>query len=330
MQDWGEPAFRARQIWTGIHKNLKQIPEEITTLPGALKERLDENFQFKTLKLLKELHSRDGSTTKALFELHDGKAIETVLMLYHTRRTVCVSTQVGCALDCAFCATGQMGFQRHLSRGEIAAQVYACERQLASSGEHVTNVVLMGMGEPFHNYDESIAALELLNDPEGMNMGARRMTVSTVGLIDQIRRYTREKQPYKLAISLHAATDDLRSQIIPINRANPLRDLLPACAEYVEQSGRRITFEWAMIENVNDTEEQLEELIELLQRLLCHVNLIPLNPSAESSYRRTPMDRVAYFQKSLEENNISCSVRVRRGLDIHAGCGQLAVHNQGS
>lgn len=324
----GEPSYRAQQLWTALHRNHVSSVEQISTLSRNLRARLDQDFEFQPLKVLKELHSSDGSTRKALFNLPDGQAVESVFMLYHKRRTVCISTQVGCAMGCAFCATGQMGFQRNLSRGEIAAQVYHYARELEQSGDKLSNVVLMGMGEPFHNYEESIQAMELLNHADGLNLGARRITVSTVGLVPQILRYTEEKHPYRLAISLHAATEELRTRLLPINRKYPLKDLLTACRNYVDQSGRRITFEWALIENVNDTEEQLERLIAFAGDMLCHINLIPLNSSPQSSYHRTSSSRVDQFEKALTENNISCSVRLRRGLDIHAGCGQLAVENK--
>jgi len=324
---WGEPAFRAQQLWTAVHKNHIQSAEDISTFSRKLRARAEEELEFKPLTSLNDLLSSDGSTRKTLFGLADGRAVESVLMLYHQRRTVCVSTQVGCALGCSFCATGQMGFQRNLSRGEIAAQVYAFSRDLSGLDEQVTNVVLMGMGEPFHNYDESIASLNLLNHPDGMNLGARRMTISTVGLVPEIRRYTQENHPYKLAVSLHASTDELRSQLLPVNHAHPLSELITACREYVERSGRRITFEWALIEGVNDTDEQLDGLIERCQGLLCHINLIPLNPSADTALKSTSHKRSEHFIAALQENGISCSLRLRRGLDIQAGCGQLAVQS---
>jgi len=325
MQELGEPAYRARQLWTAFHRNRARSAAEISTLSRKLRETLATGYVVQPLSLQRELRSVDGSTRKTLFKLPDGRAVESVFMLYQKRRTVCVSTQVGCAMGCSFCATGQMGFQRNLSRGEIASQVYYFAHEVQQLGDQLSNVVLMGMGEPFHNYEESIEAMALLNHPGGMNFGARRITVSTVGLIPQVRRFTSERQPYRLAVSLHAATDSLRSRLVPINAKFPLAELLPACREYVETSGRRMTFEWALIENVNDTEEQLEHLIALIGDLLCHVNLIPLNPSPRSAYRGTSNSQVDRFAKALQQNGISCSVRLRRGLDIEAGCGQLAT-----
>jgi 23S rRNA (adenine2503-C2)-methyltransferase len=327
MLQMNEPAFRAQQLWTALHKNHINDANQITTFSKNLRTRLRSDYLLQPLRSLRELQSSDGSTRKDLFSLHDGQAVESVLMLYHKRRTVCVSTQVGCAMACSFCATGQMGFTRNLSRGEIAAQVYYYSRELKKLGEQPTNVVLMGMGEPFHNYEESIQSMILLNHPDGLNLGARRITVSTVGLVPEIQRYTRETHPFQLAVSLHAATDELRSQLIPINRKYSLQSLMQACYAYTNLSGRRITFEWALIENVNDTEEQLQSLIALARGMLCHINLIPLNPSPKSAYRRTTDERVNHFLDALNKNKISCSVRLRRGLDIQAGCGQLAVEN---
>lgn len=328
MQDLGEPAYRARQLWTALHKNHARSADAISTLSTRLRETLSAGYVVQPLALQRELRSVDGSTRKTLFGLPDGRAVESVFMLYQTRRTVCVSTQVGCAMGCSFCATGQMGFQRNLSRGEIAAQVYYFAHELQQHADQLSNVVLMGMGEPFHNYEESIEAMSLLNHAEGLNFGARRITVSTVGLVPQIRRYTAERQPYRLAVSLHASTDSLRSLLLPVNRKFPLSDLMEACRDYVDASGRRMTFEWALIENVNDTDEQLENLIALTGDLLCHVNLIPLNPSPRSTYRGTSASRVDRFARALQQNGISCSVRLRRGLDIDAGCGQLATSAQ--
>jgi 23S rRNA (adenine2503-C2)-methyltransferase len=327
MLQMDEPVFRAQQLWTALHKNHIDDANQITTFSKKLRTRLRENYLLQPLRSMRTLQSFDGSTQKDLFSLYDDKAVESVLMLYHKRRTVCVSTQVGCAMACSFCATGQMGFARNLSRGEIAAQVYYYARELRKSGEELTNVVLMGMGEPFHNYEESIQSMKLINHPEGLNLGARRITVSTVGLVPEMQRYAREKHPFRLAVSLHAATDELRSRLIPINRKYSLQSLIQACNAYTSLSGRRITFEWALIKNVNDTEEQLQHLIALTSGMLCHINLIPLNPSPKSSYRRTEDDRVTHFLDTLNKNKISCSIRLRRGLDIQAGCGQLAVEN---
>ena len=331
IQTWDEPEFRATQIWQGLYKNLWDSPDLFTNLPRTLRYRLDDNFKFSNLTPGVVLESQDGETRKTLFHLMDGHAVEAVIMHYDRRRTLCISTQAGCAMACVFCATGQMGFRRHLSNGEIIEQVLYYARQLNSQGERVTNVVVMGMGEPFHNYDETMKAIDRLNDPIGFNLGARRFTISTVGLIPAIQRFTTEKRQINLAISLHAADDELRSSLLPANRKFPLDPLLNACKDYVVQTGRRITFEWALIRDVNDTAEQATKLADRLQQFrkggsaLCHVNVIPLNPTQRYRAKATTRERAKAFQSILENNGIPCTIRIRRGIDIQAGCGQLAV-----
>jgi 23S rRNA (adenine2503-C2)-methyltransferase len=325
LQSWGEPAYRARQIWEGLYRHYWQTPDEFTSLPKTLRERLGREIEFAELSPALALDSSDGQTRKTLFRLHDGKAIEAVLMRYNKRRTLCISTQVGCAMGCVFCATGQMGFKRHLSSGEIVAQVMYYARLLHQEGLTVTNVVVMGMGEPFHNYDNTLAAVDRLNDPNGYNFGARRFTISTVGLIPGIRRFAAEKRQVNLAVSLHAAEDSAREPMLPVDRRYPLEELLAACRDYVRETGRRITFEWALIDGVNDSPEVARRLAERLQGMLCHVNAIPLNPT--TGYKGTPTSpaRAAVFKSTLEQAGIPCTIRIRRGIDIQAGCGQLAV-----
>jgi 23S rRNA (adenine2503-C2)-methyltransferase len=231
-------------------------------------------------------------------------------------------------MGCVFCATGQMGFQRNLSSGEIIEQVLAFARRLAEEDDRLTNVVVMGMGEPLHNYEATLAALDRLNDSGGFNFGARRFTVSTVGLVPKIRQFTAESQPYNLAVSLHAATDSLRSELLPIAHRYPLEILMEACRDYTRASGRRLTFEWALIEGVNDTPEQAEALAKLVTGMLCHVNLIPLNPTRGYAGGPTPLERASTFRSVLESRSVPCTIRVRRGIDIQAGCGQLATEKQ--
>lgn len=321
---WEQPAYRAEQIWRGLYQQLWRSPEEFSPLPKALRAKLGEAFSFSGLTLANQLYSTDGQTEKRLYSLHDGQAIETVLMRYETRRTLCISTQAGCAMGCVFCATGQMGFRRNLSSGEIVEQVLVFARLLRAEGESVTNVVLMGMGEPFHNYDASLAAIDRLKHPDGFNLGARRFTISTVGLIPAIQRFTTERRQERLAISLHAAEDELRASMLPVNDRYPIADLMAACRDYTEKSGRRITFEWALIQDTNDTPQQAHKLAALLAGMNCHVNLIPLNPTAGYEGAKSSRERVADFRAILVEHGISCTVRVRRGIDIQAGCGQLA------
>jgi 23S rRNA (adenine2503-C2)-methyltransferase len=337
LADLGEPSYRADQIWQGLYKNLWNTPEEFTNLPKALREQLGQMLRFETLKPVSYLDSSDTQTRKTLFQLPDNRVIEAVLMKYgdpaslpaatgegKTRRTLCISSQAGCAMGCVFCATGQMGFKRHLSSGEIVAQVMYYARMLHEQDENVTNIVLMGMGEPFHNYENTMAAIDRLNDPDGYNFGARRFTISTVGLVPMIRRFADEKRQVNLAISLHAADDEERSKILPVNKKYPIAKLLEACRYYVAQTGRRITFEWALIDGVNDTEEVARRLASRLKGLLCHVNAIPLNPTTGYKGRATTRQSAAKFKETLEQAGIPCTIRMRRGIDIQAGCGQLA------
>ncbi len=326
----GQPGFRARQIWHGVYARLIDDPASLTDLPDALRSRLGEMFRFGAGAARATARSTDGGTEKVLLELADGAEIEAVLMRYERRRTACISTQAGCAMGCVFCATGQMGFGRNLSAGEIVAQVLHFARLLAAQGEPLTNVVVMGMGEPFHNYEATMAAIDRLNDPQGFDFGARRFTVSTVGLVPAIERFTREDRQVNLAVSLHAATDDLRSRLLPINRRYPLPLLIPACRAYVERTHRRLSFEWALIEDVNDTPQQAGALASLLEGLLCHVNLIPLNPTNRYTGKGSPRQRAADFRERLHSRGIACTVRVRRGIDIQAGCGQLATERGSS
>ena len=321
---WGEPPYRAKQVWEGLYLQLWSKPEEFTNLSKPLRQKLQQCFSFSSLNEVERFFSTDQKTTKVLFRLLDGPPIETVLMRYAERRTVCISTQAGCALGCVFCATGQMGFRRNLSSGEIVEQVLVFARQLNDEAERPTNVVLMGMGEPFHNYDATMAAIDRLGHPDGFNMGARRFTISTVGLIPAIKRFTAEKRQIGLAISLHASEDALRTSMLPINRRYPIKQLIEACREYVDATGRRITFEWALIQGVNDSVAEARNLALLLKGLICHVNVIPLNPTSGYSGARSTRQRVSAFRQILETQGISCTVRVRRGIDIHAGCGQLA------
>ncbi len=327
VREWNEPDYRTLQIWQGLYRHLWNDPLEFSNLPLSLRQKLGESFEFSHLKPVKMLASSDGETQKSLFMLPDDKPIETVLMRYAKRRTLCISTQSGCAMGCVFCATGQMGFRRNLTSGEIVEQVLYFSRQLLVHGERPSNVVLMGMGEPFHNYEQTMAAIDLLNHPLGYNFGARRFTISTVGLVPMIKRFTQEPRQVNLAVSLHAADDDLRNSLLPINKRYPLDDIFAACRDYVKETNRRITFEWALIHDVNDQPEQARKLAGRLGDLLCHVNIIPLNPTQEYSGRGTTRERALRFQAELERYGIPCTIRLRRGIDIQAGCGQLAAED---
>ncbi len=328
LTSFGEPAYRAQQIWQGLYQNLWASPEEFSNLPRSLREKLAEELRWTALLPEAVLQSNDGETIKTLFRLADDREIEAVLMRYQERRTLCISTQAGCAMGCVFCATGQMGFKRHLTSGEIVAQVMYYARQLKAEGEQVTNVVVMGMGEPFHNYTNTLAAIDRLNDPKGYNFGARRFTISTVGLVPMIRKFADEKRQVNLAISLHAANDEARSALLPVNRKYPIAEVLQACRYYVQQTGRRVTFEWALIRDVNDMPEVARELARLLKGLLCHVNVIPLNPTKKYAGQATTHERAQAFADILNQAGIPCTIRIRRGIDIQAGCGQLASRDK--
>ena len=324
IQGWEEPAYRALQIWEGLYQQYWTTPDQFSNLPLSLRNQLDQNYILTALAPDKILSSDDGETTKYLFRLSDGAAIETVLMSYSNRNTVCISSQVGCAMGCDFCATGNMGFTRNLSAGEIVEQVIRAAQIFRSHGRNLTNLVFMGMGEPFHNYDAVLKSIDILNDQRGLSLGARRMTISTVGLVPGIRRFAAEGSQVNLAISLHAADDQLRSTLMPVNKKYPLLELMAACQDYILKTRRRVSIEWALIDRVNDMPEQAYKLAELIKGKLFHVNLIRLNPVKHYSGSPTGTDQAAVFQNILIKAGIQCTFRVRRGLDIQAGCGQLA------
>jgi 23S rRNA (adenine2503-C2)-methyltransferase len=317
----GEPRYRVDQVWAGLHARLAE-PGEMTDLPRALRLRLDEALP-AALQPVTESATPDGSTRKWLWELGDGARIETVLMHYRDRSTVCVSTQAGCAMACGFCATGQAGFERHLSTGEIVEQVVRAARQAAEgpTPRRVSNVVFMGMGEPLANYERTWAAVERLHDDLGLS--ARHLTVSTVGLVPGIRRLAGERLPVNLAVSLHAANDELRDELVPINRRHPLGELAEACRHHLAAKGRRLSFEWALIDGVNDRGGDAAELAAYVRPLRAHVNLIPLNPTPGYPTRGTPPERVRAFATRLRELGVNATVRANRGTDIDAACGQL-------
>jgi 23S rRNA (adenine2503-C2)-methyltransferase len=321
LAEWGEPRFRAKQLWAWVYEKRAVSFDDMTDLPKPLRDRLRQQMTLGSLTLEAEQTASDG-TIKRLYRLADGQFIETVLMEYDDdRRTACISTQAGCAMGCVFCATGQMGFGRHLTADEIFEQAMLFARDLEKRGERLSNVVLMGMGEPFHNYEASLAAVRRLMSDLGI--GARHITVSTVGLAPMIRRFADEGLQVKLAVSLHAAADAERAALLPINRRYPLAELLAACRYYVEKTGRRISFEWALIQGTTDTPEQAHALGALLSGLLCHVNLIPLNPTAGFSGDPSAPARIAAFIDILASYDVPATVRIRRGIDIEAGCGQL-------
>ncbi len=314
----GEPAFRSRQIFDGLHQGLK-IPSEMSNISKELRGRIDELIPPALIERVKLVGDR-GATTKWAFELVDGAVIETVLMEYRNRVTVCVSSQAGCAMNCSFCATGQAGFTRHLSTGEIIEQVMVAARE--SAPRRLSNVVFMGMGEPLANYNNLIPALRRLAGPVGIS--ARHLTVSTVGMVPSIIKLGDEKLPVNLAVSLHAANDELRNELVPINKRYPLELLREACAEYFDKTHRRISFEWALIDSVNDRDQDIVELADYAFDLHAHVNLIPLNPTPGYLVKGSRTERVRDFAKGLEDRGVTVTVRNTRGREIDAACGQLA------
>jgi 23S rRNA (adenine2503-C2)-methyltransferase len=343
LAEMDEPRFRATQVWRALYNELAQSFEEMTTLSKPLRAKLSERFSIATAELVVSLRSADETTDKALFRLADGELIETVLMRYEPdghrkrRKTVCISTQAGCALGCTFCATGQQGFRRNLSVGEIVSQVMHMERVARaeddaeiSAGERtkgerqgVTNVVFMGMGEPLHNYENTIAAVRVLNDGQGMNIGARHITISTVGLVPQIKQLSGEDIQLNLAISLHAPDNETRSETMPVNKRYPIEQLMAACRTYGEKTGRRIFFEYVLLRGQNDSMIHALKLGRLLDGINCHVNLIPVNPTADGPYARPDEAQAKLFQEELAKMGVPSTVRIEKGIDINAGCGQL-------
>lgn len=330
LQEWKQPKFRVQQIWEWLYQKHVVSFEEMTNLPATLRQQLEDAYILGRLDTVIDLTSKDGLTRKILFELPGNVRIEAVKMTYketeksRRRNTLCISSQAGCALGCTFCATGQGGFQRNLTSGEIVEQVLFYIRELAKKDDRVTNIVFMGMGEPFANYDNVMSAVRKLTDPNGIGLGARRLTISTVGLAPQIERFAQENIQVNLAISLHAATDELRGKSMPVNDRYPIAELMKACRKYVLATNRRISFEWAMINRVNDTVQQATFLAEQIQDLLCHVNLIPLNPTKGFQHKASDPLRIKAFQAILNDYGVPNSVRARKGLDINAACGQLS------
>ena len=331
VAELGQPAYRAKQLEHWLHKELVTSYNQMGNLPKALREKLGRKTRISRIKPVHEATARDG-TVKILFSLLDGRTIEASVMQHPVgkakwRHTVCVSTQAGCAIGCAFCATGQQGFERNLWPGEIIDQViYFTRRMRQSNGvepDAVPNVVFMGMGEPLANYDATMQAIETLNSPDGLNIGARSMTVSTAGLVSQIERFSQEKRQVRLAVSLHAADDALRNKLVPLNKRYPLERLMKSCRAYVETTGRRITFEYILFADVNDSVRQAKDLALLLKGMNCHVNLIAANSTDNKNFRPPAHDVGLAFQYELELRHIPCTLRVSKGADINAGCGQL-------
>lgn len=328
MPELGAPTYRARQIWGWAYRQLVPDYAAMANLPAALRDTLAADLPISVLEPVRTLTADDGETIKALYRTRDGQLLETVLMLYPDRATVCVSCQVGCAVGCAFCATGLMGLARNLSAGEMAAQVVDAARHARARGRQLTNVVIMGMGEPLQNFAETMRFIGIIHDPAGLDIGARRITVSTSGIVPKIDALAEEPLQLNLAVSLHAPNDDLRSSLVPINRRYPIAVLMDAVDRYTAKTGRRVSFEYALMRGINDSDAIARELGALLQGRLCHVNLIPLNPVEVLPYERPDAAGIARFVATLREAGIPTTVRYSRGLDIDAACGQLRAKEE--
>lgn len=320
MEDLGEKSFRGAQIFQWIHqKNVDSI-DEMTNLSKELREKIKNHFELNTLKIEEKYTSKIDKTTKYLFALEDNNIIESVLMHYSYGNTACISSQVGCRMGCAFCASTIDGLIRNLTAGEMLEQVYQIQKD---SKEKVSNIVIMGSGEPLDNLDYILLFIELINSPKGQNIGQRHITLSTCGLVDKMYELADKKLQITLAVSLHAPNDDIRRKMMPIANKYSINDLLKACHHYIEMTNRRITFEYALIHNVNDKKEHAKELGEKLKGMLCHVNLIPMNPVKESSFRESTSSSVKDFMDILQSYGIQTTVRRKLGSDIDAACGQL-------
>ncbi|EMT46950.1 MULTISPECIES: 23S rRNA (adenine(2503)-C(2))-methyltransferase RlmN [Anoxybacillus] len=326
LQSWveqqGEKPFRATQIFEWLYQKRVASFDEMTNIPKTLRERLNEHFVITTLNTLVQQTSKDG-TMKFLFELHDGYSIETVLMRHDYGNSICVTTQVGCRIGCTFCASTLGGLKRNLQAGEIVAQVVKVQKALDETNERVSSIVVMGIGEPFDNYDELMKFLKIVNHPKGLHIGARHITVSTSGIIPKIYQFADENMQINFAISLHAPNTELRTKLMPINRAYKLPELMEAVRYYIEKTGRRVTFEYGLFGGVNDQIEHAEELAKLIKGLKCHVNLIPVNYVPERNYVRTPREQIFAFEKTLKKHGINVTIRREQGHDIDAACGQL-------
>ncbi len=322
--------YRLAQLYRAATKELIANVSDVTTLPKELRAAFaDGGVTLSSLKAEVLQESADGQTTKGLFLLRDGREVEAVLMEHRgDRTTLCISSQAGCAFACAFCSTGQAGFSRNLSAGEIFDQALLLARRLAASGKRVTNVVFMGMGEPFHNYAAVMDAVALLNDPRGFGLGHRHITISTVGIVDKIDAFADEHLQVNLAISLHAPTDELRSKLMPINRRFPLAQLIAGCERYIAKTNRKIFFEYVMLDGVNDDAACARALAKLMRGHLYHVNLIPYNATPDAEFTATPEAKIWKFAAILDEAGVPVTVRQNMGRDIAAACGQLRAETQ--
>lgn len=319
LKDMGEKSFRAKQIFAWLHRGVSDF-SEMTDLSLALREKLKENSELVSPKIVQKLESHVDDTIKYLYSFSDGEIVESVLMNYHYGNSICISTQAGCRMNCAFCASSLKGLTRNLTASEMLSQVLTTEKD---SGRHISNIVLMGIGEPLDNFDNVVRFLELVSCSDGINIGQRHISLSTCGVVDRIYDLMKKKLQVTLSVSLHAPNDEIRSKIMPINKKWCVDELLKACRDYIDVTHRRISFEYALINGVNDTEKCAKELSEKLRGMLCHVNLIPVNVVKERGLKTSSDIRVKKFQSILDSNGITVTVRRTLGSDINASCGQL-------
>ncbi|MDP4180201.1 MAG: 23S rRNA (adenine(2503)-C(2))-methyltransferase RlmN [Bacillota bacterium] len=315
----GEPKYRAKQIFQWVHKGVLSI-DEMTNLSKELRQKIKDNFNFEKLKIQNKLVSKIDGTIKYIFEYADGNVIESVLMSYKHGFTACISSQAGCRMGCKFCASTGIEFGRNLTGGEILDQILTIQKD---EGKRISNIVIMGIGEPLDNYDNLIKFLKLVNHKDGLNIGLRHISVSTCGLVPEIIKLSKENLQVTLSISLHAPNNEIREKIMPVNKAYSIDKLIEACKIYTEVTSRRITFEYAMISDVNDSDQSAFELSKLLKGMLCHVNLIPINSIDKDEFKRTKMKKTESFKRILEKHGIETTVRRELGADINAACGQL-------
>lgn len=325
MVTLGEPKFRAKQIYEWLHKKLVQSLDEMTNIPLALREKIKQEVGFAAVEEETKSVSKIDGTTKFLFKLQDGSMVESVLMKYKHGNSVCISSQVGCRMGCRFCASTIGGLTRNLLPSEMLGQIYYIQK---STQERVSNVVLMGTGEPFDNYDNFLRMLHLLTNPQGLNISQRNITVSTCGIVPKIKELAKEHLQITLAISLHSPTDEMRKELMPIANRYSIDEIMEACEDYFNETKRRITFEYSLVAGVNDEPEHATILANRLKQLNCHVNLIPVNPIEERDFRQPEQESIQNFRKMLEKNRINATIRREMGRDIQGACGQLRKNYQ--
>lgn len=319
FEKMGQPSFRTKQVYKWLHCGVNSF-DEMTNLPKTFRAQLKERYYIAAASIKRKFCSKIDDTVKYLFMMNDGELVESVLMSYHYGRTICISTQVGCKMGCSFCATGKSGFSRDLTASEMLSQIQAAQ---ADAGERISNVVLMGMGEPLDNYKNTLRFLDLVSSPDGMNIGMRHISLSTCGIVDRIYDLAQKKYQLTLSVSLHAPNDYIRSRIMPVSRRWSIDELLEACRFYIKITGRRISFEYAVIKGVNDSTENARELASRLKGMLCHVNLIPVNNVKGSGYEKSSHSQIENFIRVLSDKGVNATVRRTLGSDINASCGQL-------